>query len=248
MPLWLCPVNEPLLYPAMAGVPRAAAIGMALTMSRVAKDHHPDVRILTTDPITGIGEQQFACTDALVAAGIVDVVGVNYYPHTARTVLRKVLVKTWRRYRKPVLVSETSWHDGHPHHRKRYPGFSKATWFHHIAGEVAVAVAEAAGVDVAGICWYLMGATSSRSIVAHESIAHTWLGPDDPRLGRIALDLAAQLPNEHPQIVEILAMRGAPHQGEQGPVRHDAASASCQQHEKIIFLRGQVDRGIVAAD
>src|SRR6188472_3689018 len=118
MPLWLCPVNEPLLYPAMAGVPRAAAIGMALTMARAAKDHHPDVRILTTDPITGIGEQQFACTDALVAAGVVNVVGVNYYPHTARTVLSKVLVKTWRRYGKPVLVSETSWHDGHPYHRK----------------------------------------------------------------------------------------------------------------------------------
>jgi hypothetical protein len=150
--LWLCPVNEPQLYPAMTGVPKATAIEMALTMARVAKDHHPDVCILTTDPITGIGERQFECTDALVAGGVVDVVGVNYYPHTARTALSRVLLKTWRRYRKPVLVAETSWHDGHPHHRKRYPGFNKGTWFRHIAGEVAAAVS--GGAKIAGICWY----------------------------------------------------------------------------------------------
>jgi hypothetical protein len=151
-PLWLCPVNEPSLYPALAGVSRAAAIDMALTMARVAKDHHPDVRVLSTDPITGIGERQFECTDALVASGVVDIVGVNYYPHTARTALGKVLLKTWRRYRKPVLVAETSWHDGHRLHRRCFPGFNKGTWLQHIAGEVAAA--EIAGAEIAGICWY----------------------------------------------------------------------------------------------
>jgi hypothetical protein len=152
MPLWLCPVNEPSLYPTLAGFSRAAAIDMALTMARVAKDNHPDVRVLSTDPITGIGERQFECTDALVASGIVDVVGVNYYPHTARTALRKVLRKIWRRYRKPVLVAETSWHDGHPLHGRRYPGFDKGTWLQHIAFEVKAA--EMAGAVIAGICWY----------------------------------------------------------------------------------------------
>jgi hypothetical protein len=44
-PLWLCAVNEPMLYPSLAGMPRPAAIEMALTMARVAKDHHPEVRI-----------------------------------------------------------------------------------------------------------------------------------------------------------------------------------------------------------
>ena len=72
--------------------------------------------------------------------------------HTARTALRKVLLKTWRRYRKPVLVAETSWHDDHPHHHRRHPGCDKGTWFHHIAAEVAEA--EARGAEVAGICWY----------------------------------------------------------------------------------------------
>jgi hypothetical protein len=151
-PLWLCPVNEPSLYPRLAGMAQAAAVEMASAMARVAKDHHADVRILTTDPITGIGERQFAATDALVATGLVDVVGVNYYPHTARTVLRKVLLKTWRRYRKPVLVAETSWHDGHPRHRRLHPGFDKAAWLRHIADEVAAAQAQ--GAEIAGVCWY----------------------------------------------------------------------------------------------
>ena len=149
---WICPVNEPSLYPALAGMPRAAAAEMAMTMARVAKDHHPDVRILTTDPITGIGERQFEATDALVGTGLVDLVGVNYYPHTARTRLHKVLLKAWRRYGKPLLVAETSWHDGHPQHHRRHPGFNKATWFGHVMGEVALA--EARGAEVVGVCWY----------------------------------------------------------------------------------------------
>ncbi len=151
-PFWICPVNEPLLYPALTGMSWEAAVQLALTMVRVARDHHPDVRVLSTDPITGIGERQFAATDALVGAGVVDVVGVNYYPHTARTALRKVLLKTWRRYGKPILVSETSWHDGHPVHHRRHPGFNKADWFCHVSAELAAA--EAQGVEVVGLCWY----------------------------------------------------------------------------------------------
>jgi hypothetical protein len=150
--LWLCPVNEPSLYPALAGMARKAAVEMSITMARVAKDHHAEVRILSTDPITGIGERQFEATDALVAAGVVDLVGVNYYPHTARTALRKVLLKTWRRYRLPVLVAETSWHDGHPRHHRRHPGWNKGSWLRYVAGEVAAAQAQ--GAEVVGVCWY----------------------------------------------------------------------------------------------
>ncbi len=151
-PLWICPVNEPALYPRLCGMPLGAAIDLAMTMARVAKDHHPDVRVLSTDPITGIGERQFAATDALVGAGLVDVVGVNYYPHTARTRLAKVLAKTARRYAKPIMVSETSWHDGHPAHHGRHPGWRKGDWLRHTLAEVAEA--KTAGADVVGLCWY----------------------------------------------------------------------------------------------
>jgi hypothetical protein len=151
-PLWLCPVNEPSLYPHLSGMPRDAAVDLFGLMARVARDHHPDVRLLANDPITGIGERQFGALDPIVAHNPIDVIGVNYYPHTARTSLLKVLVKTWKRYRKPIMVSETSWHDGHPVHHHRYPGFNKGLWLRHILQQVALA--EARGVVVVGVCWY----------------------------------------------------------------------------------------------
>jgi hypothetical protein len=150
--LWLCPVNEPSLYPMMAGMPRPDAIAMAVLMAKVARDHHPNVGILTNDPITGVGEHQFEATDAIVSAVDVNVVGVNYYPHTARTPLVKVLLATWRRYQKPIMVSETSWHDGHPVHNRRYPGLNKGSWLRHVLEQVDVAVFH--GAAVVGICWY----------------------------------------------------------------------------------------------
>ncbi|WP_156421528.1 glycosyl hydrolase 53 family protein [Aureimonas sp. AU40] len=151
-PFWICPVNEPSVYPMLAGMGRDEAVRLAVTMARVARDHHPDVRLLSTDPLNGIGERQFAATDALVAEGLVDLVGVNYYPHTARTSLRKVLAKVARRYGLPILVAETSWHDGHPEQRRRHPGWTKADWLRHVLAEIDAAREK--GAEIAGLCWY----------------------------------------------------------------------------------------------
>lgn len=150
--LWLCPVNEPMMYPMLAGMSWEHATDLAITMARAARDHHPMVKLLSTDPITGIGEKQFAATDRLAEADCVDVVGVNYYPHTARTSLSKVLIKTWKRYGKPILLSETSWHDGHRDHHRRHPGFNKGAWVRHMLNEIAEAKAK--GAEIAGLCWY----------------------------------------------------------------------------------------------
>ena len=152
-PLWVCPVNEPSVYPLLCGMPRDEAVRLAITMGGVLRQA-PSRRPfpLHVDPITGIGERQFAATDALVAAGLADVVGVNYYPHTARTSLRKVLTKVARRYRRPILVSETSWHDGHPAHHRQHPGWTKGDWLRHILDEIAIA--EAGGAEIVGLCWY----------------------------------------------------------------------------------------------
>jgi hypothetical protein len=150
--LWLCPVNEPSLYPMIASMPRDEAVDMAILMAKVARNHHPNVGILTNDPITGVGEAQFRSTDAIVSAIPVDVIGINYYPHTARTSLAKVLITTWRRYRKPIMVSETSWHDGHKVHHRRYPGMGKGGWLRHVLQQVDIAALH--GVNIVGICWY----------------------------------------------------------------------------------------------
>lgn len=151
-PLWLCPVNEPSVYPMLCGIAVEDAVALAITMATVARDHHPDVRFLATDPLTGIGERQFHALDRLVTAGVVDIVGVNYYPHNARTSLSKVLTKVARRYRKPIMVAETSWHDGHPAHHRGRPGWRKGDWLRYVWDEVMIA--EARGADVSGVCWY----------------------------------------------------------------------------------------------
>ncbi|UFN51659.1 arabinogalactan endo-1,4-beta-galactosidase (plasmid) [Roseomonas sp. OT10] len=151
-PLWICPVNEPSIYPMLVGMSQNDAVRLAVTLVQVAKDHHADVRVLTADPLNGVGERQFEATDALVAQGFVDMVGVNYYPHTARTSLSKVLVKTARRYRLPILVAETSWHDGHREQGRRHPGWNKGDWLRHVRMESEAAVAK--GADVVGLCWY----------------------------------------------------------------------------------------------
>ena len=195
--LWLCPVNEPSLYPKIAGMPRQEAIDMAITMARVARDHHPDVGILTNDPITGIGDRQFEAKDAIVSAVHVDVIGINYYPHTARTSLAKVLMTTWRRYRKPIMVAETSWHDGHPVHHRRHPGLNKGTWLRHVVEHVDIARFH--GANVVGICWYPIvdypprHAPNARNRWSHGLIrkdlsVDPWLSAE---LGRIAVSEAA---------------------------------------------------------
>ena len=124
-PLWICPVNEPSVYPMLCGMPCDAAVDLFIKLTKNIRDYHPHVCVMTTDPIVGIGDRQYGATDALVAAGLVDVVGVNYYPHTARTALSKVLIKTARRYGKTMMVAETSWHAGHPVHRRLHPGRNK---------------------------------------------------------------------------------------------------------------------------
>ncbi|WP_061936008.1 hypothetical protein [Aureimonas sp. AU22] len=151
-PLHLCPVNEPSIYPMLAGMAWEEAVDMAIVMGRAARDHHAKVRLLACDPINGIGERQFAAVDRLVGAGVVDTIGINSYPHTARAPLGRAILKSWRRYGLPVLVAETSWHDGHRAQRRRFPGFGKRRWLEHILAEVDWASAR--GAQVEGVCWY----------------------------------------------------------------------------------------------
>ena len=47
---------------------------------------------------------------------------------------------------KPIMVSETSWHDGHPIHHHRYPGLNKGTWLRHVSEQVDIAKFHGANV------------------------------------------------------------------------------------------------------
>jgi hypothetical protein len=85
----------------------------------------------------------------------IDYVGVNIYPHNqwildGATIpfgtsgyrpLRDMLLEIWRRYSKPIVVTETG-----------AEGSARVAWLHYVRQEVRQAMDE--GVDVAGVCLY----------------------------------------------------------------------------------------------
>jgi hypothetical protein len=84
-----------------------------------------------------------------------DIVGVNFYPdnqwyfgggtiplgHHAYRPLGDMLQEVWKRYRRPLVISETG-----------AEGSARAAWLHYVCGEVRRVLAE--GVPVQGICLY----------------------------------------------------------------------------------------------
>lgn len=153
-PLWVC-VNESMIMPLFTALSWHDAAMAGLRMIRVLKDNHPDVRVLITDPINGFGEHEYAAADALTSSGLVDWVGVNTYPHTIKNgeCLPDILTATWKRYHLPVLVAETSWHNGHPDHHRLFPGWDKASWLRFVLFAIKGAV-DLEGANVVGCCWY----------------------------------------------------------------------------------------------
>jgi hypothetical protein len=98
----------------------------------------------------------FECWDALQARGALDVVGVNYYwtnqweigtpghlplDDPRRESLSALLRRVWQRYRRPILLSETS-----------HLGPQRAPWMREATREVARCLRE--GIPVVGLCWY----------------------------------------------------------------------------------------------
>jgi beta-glucosidase/6-phospho-beta-glucosidase/beta-galactosidase len=102
------------------------------------------------DWIMGMAEPQLGGDPSLI-----DVIGLNYYPHNqwyfeGPTIpmghheyrpLSDMLVEMGERYGKPMMLSETG-----------AEGTGKPSWLHYVCNEVREAMSR--GVDVRGICWY----------------------------------------------------------------------------------------------
>lgn len=109
-------------------------------------------------------ESQFTATDIVLGRslpefggneGLIDVIGCNYYPLNqfvlggccvplgdfSHRAVRDLLVDLWRRYQRPVVITETG-----------CEGDFRAAWFKYIF-ESAMA-ANAAGADIRGLCLY----------------------------------------------------------------------------------------------
>ena len=127
---------EPLIHVAPAGDPAADAY-------RLAQYEAIDMILGRREPELGGGP------------GLIDVIGVNYYPdnqwyiggatipmgHHAYRPLADLLREVHERYGKPIFVSETG-----------AEGRARSHWLHHVVEEVALALRE--GTPVSGICLY----------------------------------------------------------------------------------------------
>ena len=147
---WAIAVNEPSVGRRVAGVVRSRAVEAAVKMMTTAAMLPRRPRFATCDPFHHLHHEVFRATDRLVASGHVQMVGVNYYPHHAIEPLHRVLRAVADRYRLPVMITETGWHDGlHAAHR-RFPHIrDRWDWLAHVHAEIALS-----GVPVAGLCWY----------------------------------------------------------------------------------------------
>ena len=117
-----------------------------------------------------------------------DVLGVNYYwtsqwelgvpGHLAledprREPLSTLLRRLFERYRKPILVSETS-----------HVGAQRAAWMREAAREVAACLAE--GIPIVGLCWYPVLSMPEWEDPARWTRMGLWdLAPEEGRLRRV---------------------------------------------------------------
>lgn len=108
-------------------------------------------KFYTCDPIHRNDDAEYEATDDLVSTGLIDTVGINYYPHHAIVPLRDVLKKASARYVCKIAITETGWHNGHPGNtpwiEKGY--HTKRDWLDYVLKEV-----EESEVPVEFVCWY----------------------------------------------------------------------------------------------
>lgn len=152
----------------------------AITASKAIKDRWPETTIVWAEPLIHIAphdrrrrtardalrnlEGMYEAYDWIMGRAqpelggdpsLVDVVGLNFYPHNqwyfdGPTIpmghheyrpLADMLVEMAKRYEKPIFLSETG-----------AEGSGKPSWLHYVSNEVRQAIRR--GADFRGICWY----------------------------------------------------------------------------------------------
>jgi beta-glucosidase/6-phospho-beta-glucosidase/beta-galactosidase len=152
----------------------------AITAARAIKEQWPQTTIVWAEPLIHIAphnrrretvraaarnlQGMYEAYDWIIGKerpelggdpSLVDVVGLNYYPHNqwyfeGPTIpmghheyrpLADMLLDISQRYGKPIFLSETG-----------AEGSAKPSWLHYVCNEVRDAMAR--GADIRGICWY----------------------------------------------------------------------------------------------
>jgi hypothetical protein len=151
----LIAVNEPSVGEGVSGRTVTEAVAVAAGVMTTTLMYRPEQRFWTCDPMHHLREEQYVATDALVALfpDAIEVVGINYYPHHTRTPLREIIQAVSRRYNKPVAITETGLHAGHPHNWINIT--TQRGWWEYVNQEIAES-----GCDVRACCWYPWLATN----------------------------------------------------------------------------------------
>jgi beta-glucosidase/6-phospho-beta-glucosidase/beta-galactosidase len=170
----------PCADPGEAGAFKRQLVRTAIAASRAIRESWPDAVMIAAEPLIHVapGDRRrltvraaernragmFEAYDWITGKAepelggdpsLIDVIGLNYYPHNqwyfeGPTVplghheyrpLGDMLVEMAERYGKPVFLSETG-----------AEGSGRASWLHYVCAEVRDAMSR--GVDVRGICWY----------------------------------------------------------------------------------------------
>lgn len=76
-----------------------------------------------------------------------EAIGINIYPHTHEETIYDLILATHARYGMPIIITETSFHNGHPEHIG-----TKRSWAMHVNRHVNRARKD--GIDVWAWCWY----------------------------------------------------------------------------------------------
>lgn len=143
--LWLCPLNEIETHAWMRGTGVQGAVDLWHAVRDGARsvlgDHARCVGSCVLNSVDGPWEGIDAIAEAC------DVIGINVYPHTVECCIADLLVAAHRRTEKPVMITETSFHVGHPEHRG-----TTAEWLEDVLCEVQDA--QDMGVEYWGTCWY----------------------------------------------------------------------------------------------
>lgn len=139
---WAIAVNEPTQHGRFHGQGSIGYVETAINMMRAAAG----LRYACCDPLHDLAPETWWATDRLVESGQIELVGINYYPHSARVSLREIVREAHRRYPGvPVAITETSWHVGHP---DLPVGDMRPQWLQHIRQECEI------GGGVEFICWF----------------------------------------------------------------------------------------------
>lgn len=140
---WAIAVNEPTIHAEFNKLDGSwSTVETAIRMMKAA----PRLRYAACDALCTLDPVRWWATDKLVESGLVELVGLNFYPHSMSETPTTLIREAKKRYPGiKISITETGWHWGHP---DLNPEDCRRQWLDYIT-----AVCDYEG-DIEFICWF----------------------------------------------------------------------------------------------